>query len=198
MFLLTEGEVALTVKAKLIDTIYPRGVFGEMAVISELPGEVGVPRTATATATIATMAISLEVRETEKALVRTPEFALMLMSVIFERLRFLAARLATRPDTADHHSNKNEPIFDATTLENIHNRFVKSTVVRFSEGAKISRRCRCENRRGGLRKTPFRAPFRLEMPGSPRQCSTLCHGIIGVRHEWHLLKYCTALNCCFI
>ena len=137
MFLLTEGEVALTAKGKLIDTIHPRGVFGEMAVISELPGKVGVPRTATATATIASMAFSLDVKETETALVRTPEFALMLMSVMFERLRFLAARLATRPDTADHYSNKNDPVFDAITLENIRDKFKKSTVVRFSEGAKI-------------------------------------------------------------
>ena len=137
MFLLTEGEVALTAKGKLIDTIHPDGVFGEMAVISELPGSAAVPRTATATATVASMAYSLDVQETETALERTPGFALMLMSVMFERLRFLAARLATRPDSADHRSNQSEPIFDAAMLAKLREKLAQSTVMPFPEGVKI-------------------------------------------------------------
>ena len=137
MFLLTEGEVALTVKGKLIDTIHPGGVFGEMAVISEVPGSVGVPRTATATTSTTSMAYSLDAQETEAALQRTPGFALMLMSVMFERLRFLAARLATRPDAAGHRSNKSEPIFDAATLAKLREKLAHSTVMSFPEGVKI-------------------------------------------------------------
>jgi len=137
MFLLATGEVALTANGKRIDTILPGGVFGEMAVISELPGSEGVPRTATATSTIASTAYSLDVMETEMALQRTPGFALMLMSAMFERLRFLAARLATRPDTADHHSNKSEPIFDASTLAQLRKQLARSTVMSFPEGVKI-------------------------------------------------------------
>jgi CRP/FNR family cyclic AMP-dependent transcriptional regulator len=137
MFLLTEGKVALTAKGKLIDTIHPGGVFGEMAVISEIPGSVGVPRTATATATIASTAYSLDVKETETALQRTPGFALMLMSVMFERLRFLAARLAARPDSAEHRSNRGEPIFDAETLAKLREKLAHSTAMNFPEGVKI-------------------------------------------------------------
>ncbi|MEO8103452.1 MAG: cyclic nucleotide-binding domain-containing protein [Betaproteobacteria bacterium] len=137
MYLLTEGEVALTAKGKLIDTIHPGGVFGEMAVISETPGSAGVPRTAAATARIASKAYSLDVQETETALQRTPGFALMLMSVMFERLRFLAARLATRPDSAGHHSNKSEPIFDLATLASLREKLAHSTVMSFPEGVKI-------------------------------------------------------------
>jgi CRP-like cAMP-binding protein len=137
MFLLAEGEVALTAHGKLIDTIHPGGVFGEMAVISELPGSEGVPRTASATASIASTVYSLDVKETETALQRTPGFALMLMSVMFERLRILAARLATRPDTADHHSNRSEPIFDAATLAHLREKLAHSTVMIFPEGVKI-------------------------------------------------------------
>jgi CRP/FNR family transcriptional regulator, cyclic AMP receptor protein len=139
MFLLSEGKVALTAKGKLIDTIHPGGVFGEMAVISEIPGSEGVPRTATATATatIASTAYSLDAKETETALQRTPGFALMLMSVMFERLRFLAARLAARPDTAEHHSNRSEPIFDAETLAKLREKLARSTAMNFPEGVKI-------------------------------------------------------------
>ncbi len=137
MFLLTEGEVSLTAHGKLIDTIRPGGIFGEMAVISESPGGAGVPRTATATASIASMAFSLDVQETETALQRTPGFALMLMSVMFERLRILAARLATRPDSAEHRSNKSEPIFDAPMLASLREKLAHSTVMSFPEGVKI-------------------------------------------------------------
>lgn len=137
MYLLTEGEVALTSGGKLLDTIRPGGVFGEMAVISEVPGAEPVPRVATATATTASMAYSLDSAETEIALQRAPEFALMLMSVMFERLRFLAARLATRPDSADHRSNKSEPIFDAPTLAVLREKLARSTVMQFPEGVKI-------------------------------------------------------------
>ena len=137
MFLLTEGEVQLTANGKLIDTSRRGGIFGEMAIISELPGTTGVPRTATATASTASMAYSLDVKETEKALQRAPGFALMLMSVMFERLRFLAARLATKPDSAEHHSNNSEPIFDRDTLSHLRERLPNAKVVGFAEGAKI-------------------------------------------------------------
>ena len=137
MFLLTEGEVALTSKGKLIDTIRPGGIFGEMAVISELPGSAGVPRTATATAATASMVLSLDVKETEIALQRAPGFALMLMSVMFERLRLLAARLSKRPDAPGHHSNLGAPIFDMATLAQLREKFAHSTVMSFPEGVKI-------------------------------------------------------------
>ncbi len=137
MFLLTEGEVKLTANGKLIDTIRRGGIFGEMAIISELPGATDVPRTATATASTASMAYSLDVKETEKALQRAPGFALMLMSVMFDRLRFLAARLTTRPDSAEHHSNSSEAVFDTETLSHIRERLPNAKVVHFAEGARI-------------------------------------------------------------
>ncbi|MEO8386722.1 MAG: cyclic nucleotide-binding domain-containing protein, partial [Betaproteobacteria bacterium] len=137
MFLVTEGEVKLTVNGKLIDTIRRGGIFGEMAIISQLPGAAIVPRTATATANTASMAYSLDVKETEKALQRAPAFALMLMSVMFERLRFLAARLATKPDTAEHHSNTSVPVFDIETLSHLREKLPTAKVANFVEGAKI-------------------------------------------------------------
>jgi CRP-like cAMP-binding protein len=90
MYFLAEGEVALTVGAKPLDTIRAGEIFGEMAVLSDQP------RSAAARARTDCRAWSLGAEELRVALKRVPEFALMLMSVMFDRLRFVAARLAMR------------------------------------------------------------------------------------------------------
>ena len=138
MYFLTHGEVALTAGGKLLETIGPGEVFGEMAVISEIPNlEVSSTRSASATTSTACRAWSLDGKEAEAGLAKTPEFALMLMSVMFERLRFLAARLAARHDDTGHRSNRSEAVFDAATLAQIEQKVERATVVRFNEGAKI-------------------------------------------------------------
>ena len=65
-----------------------------MAVIS------GQPRSASATAKTAVVAHSLDAEALQGALGTSPEFALMLASVMYDRLRFLAARLAAKPRAA--------------------------------------------------------------------------------------------------
>lgn len=138
MYFLTEGEVALTANGKPLVTIWPGDVFGEMAVISEIPSlAVSSARSATATASTDCRAWSLDGKEAEAGLAKTPEFALMLMSVMFERLRFLATRLAARSDTSGHRSNRSEPVFDAATLSQLEQKLERATVVRFNQGAKI-------------------------------------------------------------
>ena len=138
MYLLTDGAVELTAGGKLIDIVRAGEVFGEMAVISEIPGILTASsRTATATATTDCAGYSLDGNETEAGLNRTPEFALMLMSVMFERLRFLAARLATRDVAKAKTSNRAEPVFDAATLTALEGKLERATVVRFAEGRTI-------------------------------------------------------------
>ena len=138
MYFLTHGEVALTVGGRLLETVRPGEVFGEMAVISEIPDlEVASTRSATAMASSDCRAFSLDGKEAESGLARTPEFALMLMSVMFERLRFLAARLSARADASGHRSNRSEEVFDAATLAQLEQKLERSTVVRFNAGAKI-------------------------------------------------------------
>ena len=136
MYLLTDGSVELTAGGKSIDTIHAGEVFGEMAVISEIHGVV-TPSTRSATATARTncAGYSLDGAETEAGLNKTPEFALMLMSVMFERLRFLAARLATR-DVAKAKEG-GESVFDAATLAALADKLERATVVRFAEGRHI-------------------------------------------------------------
>ena len=138
MYLLTEGAVELTVGGKMIDTVRAGEVFGEMAVISEIPAtRTPSPRSATATAKTDCLGFSLDGAETEAGLNRTPEFALMLMSVMFERLRFLAARLTTRDVAKAKTSSRAEPIFDTPTLAVLQGKLDHATVVRFDEGRTI-------------------------------------------------------------
>ena len=137
MYLLTEGAVELTAGGKMIDTVRAGEVFGEMAVISEIPG-INIPsmRSATAIARTDCVGYSVDGAEAEAGLNRTPEFALMLMSLMFERLRFLAARLATR-DVAKVHSSRSEAVFDTATLAALEAKLERATVVRFDEGRTI-------------------------------------------------------------
>ncbi|HEX4859165.1 MAG TPA: cyclic nucleotide-binding domain-containing protein [Usitatibacteraceae bacterium] len=137
MYFLAEGEVQLSVRGKRIDTIRPGGIFGEMAVISQDRKGPPVPRSATATATTTCMAYSLDTAGCERALFYAPEFALMIMSVMFERLRLLAARLAARPDSAEHHSKPGEAIFDEATIQQLQQHLDAHSTVKFAEGARI-------------------------------------------------------------
>jgi len=138
MFFLTEGTVELTAGGRLLDTVWPGDVFGEMAVISEIPDlQASSARSASATAKSDCVAWSLDGPETQAGLARTPEFALMLMSVMFERLRLLAARLAARAEAEGHRSLKSEAVFDAAMMASLQEKLERATTVRFAEGAKI-------------------------------------------------------------
>lgn len=139
MFLLTEGEVELTAGGKLVETARLGDVFGEMAVIAEIPDlDVAARRSATARTTTQCTAYSLDGKEAQAGLAQQPEFALMLMSAMFERTRFLLARLATlKADEKTHRSHRNEPVFDETMLASLQEKLDDSPVVRFAQDAKI-------------------------------------------------------------
>ncbi|MBL8525377.1 MAG: cyclic nucleotide-binding domain-containing protein [Betaproteobacteria bacterium] len=138
MYFLADGAVELNAGGKLLETVWPGDVFGEMAVISEIPDlEIASARSATAIAKSDCVAYSLDGPETQAGLAKTPEFALMLMSVMFERLRFLAARLAARTAADDHRSLKSEPVFESAMLASLQEKLERATTARFAEGAKI-------------------------------------------------------------
>src|SRR3990172_4477553 len=81
MYLLMEGEVSLTRGGKAIDVVKAGEIFGEMAVISQLP------RSATAAARTACRVISLDAKQFQSAIQKLPEFAIMLMAILINRLR---------------------------------------------------------------------------------------------------------------
>ena len=94
MYLLLDGDVTLTIKGKPLELVLPGEIFGEMAAIAE------TPRSATATARKNCRVLSLDEKAFLNSLQQMPEFALMLMSVMAQRLRRGVARLAAAKKTA--------------------------------------------------------------------------------------------------
>ncbi|MBI5899266.1 MAG: cyclic nucleotide-binding domain-containing protein [Rhodocyclales bacterium] len=89
IYLLLDGDVILTRAGKPLDLVPPGEIFGEMAAIAEMP------RSATATARKNCRVLSLDEKSFLQSLQQMPEFALMLMSVMAQRLRRGLTRLAT-------------------------------------------------------------------------------------------------------
>ena len=89
IYLLLDGDVTLTLEDKPLELVLPGEIFGEMAAISE------TPRSATATARKNCKVLSLDEKAFLQSLQQMPEFALMLMSVMAQRLRRSVAKLAT-------------------------------------------------------------------------------------------------------
>jgi CRP-like cAMP-binding protein len=135
MYLITAGEVALSSGGKALDTIKAGEIFGEMAVISETPA--GSTRSATATVKTNCTAFSLDIEELQTALSRTPEFALMLMSVMFDRLRFVAARLAMRKISPSRNNIREAAVFDGASLASLEQKLERATTMRYEVGKAI-------------------------------------------------------------
>jgi CRP/FNR family transcriptional regulator, cyclic AMP receptor protein len=138
MYFLLEGETSLSADGALEETARAGDVFGEMAVLSEIP-DIDVPakRTASAQAVTDIRCLSLDGDEVQVGLKQQPEFALMLMSVMFERLRTQVIRFSSRGDDAKHKANRMPPIFGVRLLETLRERLGHAAMVRFQEGAKI-------------------------------------------------------------
>ena len=94
MYLLLDGEIGLMIKNKFFGVVKAGEIFGELAVIA------GVPRSATAMAKADCKVLSLDEKQFQAALQKTPDFALMLMSSMGQRLRQSIAKLASSPSAA--------------------------------------------------------------------------------------------------
>ena len=115
MYLLVEGEVSLIRGKKVLDVIKAGEVFGEMATISKLP------RSATAAAKTACRALSLDTSQFQDAIQNTaPEFALMLMNIMINRLRLTAALVSKNVSSAQ--SLQERRVFDQKLLAELMNR----------------------------------------------------------------------------
>ena len=125
MYYLAEGEVALSIRGKALDIVKSGEVVGEMAVIS------GRPRSATATARGDVLAYSMDAAELQRVTSKHPEFALMLASVMYDRLRFLAARLASRPSgTAQA---REATVFEPALVTQLEAALPKTAVLRYRQ-----------------------------------------------------------------
>lgn len=91
MYLLLDGEIGLMIRNKFFGVVKAGEIFGELAVIA------GVPRSATAMAKAECKVLSLDEKQFHAALQKTPEFALMLMSSMGQRMRQSIAKLGASP-----------------------------------------------------------------------------------------------------
>ncbi len=132
MYFLAAGEVALTVGGRPLDTIQAGEVFGEMAVISDQP------RSAAARARTECRAWSMGAEDLQAALQRAPGFTLMIMSVMFDRLRFVAARLAMRKGSRPV-DGRQAARLDPAVLARVEGALDRSAVVRYARGATLMR-----------------------------------------------------------
>ncbi|RLJ68375.1 cyclic nucleotide-binding domain-containing protein [Sulfurisoma sediminicola] len=87
VYLLLEGELVLTRKGKPVSLVLPGELFGELSLITE------APRSATATARKNCRVLSLNERNFVASLQRLPEFSLMLISNMAQRLAHSVDRL---------------------------------------------------------------------------------------------------------
>ena len=86
MYLLVEGEVSLVRNKKMLDIVKAGEIFGEMAVITQQP------RSASAIARKFCHVLVLDAKQFQQAIHKvTPEFALMLMNIMNNRLRLTIA-----------------------------------------------------------------------------------------------------------
>jgi CRP/FNR family cyclic AMP-dependent transcriptional regulator len=132
MYFIAEGQIALSIGGKPLDTVGPGEVFGEMAVITERP------RSATATTRSDCAVYSMSREELNGALAHHPEFALMLMSVVFDRLRFVTARFAAR-NIALRKSHIEPPVFDVPLLQSLETALPRSATTRYRQESVIMR-----------------------------------------------------------
>ena len=87
MYVLILGEIEMIAQNQVIGSVKAGETFGEMAVIAQ------AARTATAKAKTQSTVIGLDEKQFQQALQHKPEFALMLMSIMNQRLRSTITRL---------------------------------------------------------------------------------------------------------
>ncbi|HEY7744600.1 MAG TPA: cyclic nucleotide-binding domain-containing protein [Burkholderiales bacterium] len=113
MYLLEEGEVAVTRGGKAIDVVKKGEVFGEMAAISQLP------RSASATARTACKVVCLEAKQFHRAIQKMPEFALMLMNILINRLRLTVTMLSMGKGLDSSDGTRTRRLFDDKLLNGL-------------------------------------------------------------------------------
>ena len=128
MYLLLDGEVGLASRGRQLGAVKPGEIFGEMAAITESP------RSASATATRESRVISLDDKQFQAALGKKPEFALMLMSIMINRLRGMLSRLTGIPAAS---AEKETSVFDRGLLGSLARGLGESAAVRYERGKVI-------------------------------------------------------------
>jgi CRP/FNR family cyclic AMP-dependent transcriptional regulator len=114
MYLLLEGEVRLFRGVRVLDIVRSGEIFGEMAVIT------GQPRSAWAVARKPCSALTLDPVQFQEAIFATPEFALMLMRIMFDRLR-LTSEFLNKSGRLRNSGKTHKKVFSSTLVKELAN-----------------------------------------------------------------------------
>jgi len=129
MYFLLEGQVGLFSGGKPIGTIRAGQIFGEMAAITESP------RSATAAAHTPCKVISLDDKGFNAALQKKPEFALMMLGMLIQRLRGMMAKLSGVPSAGD--AKESPRVFDKSLLASLAKGLGEQAQQRYDRGKVI-------------------------------------------------------------
>jgi CRP/FNR family cyclic AMP-dependent transcriptional regulator len=130
MYLLLEGEVGLMIRNQFFGVVKMGEIFGELAVIG------GLPRSATAMARTDCRVLSLDEKQFHAALQKTPDFALMLLSIMAQRLRQSIAKLSAG-GTASGAPAERSDVLDKKTLAGLRSELARQEPAMFPEGKVI-------------------------------------------------------------
>ena len=130
MYLLLEGEVGLMIRNKFFGVVKKGEVFGELAVIG------GLPRSATAMAKTDCRLLTLDEKQFHAALQKTPDFALMLMSIMVQRLRQSLAKLGAAGTAAGAPAERSD-VLDKKMLAGLRSELARQEPALFPEGRVI-------------------------------------------------------------
>ncbi len=131
VYYLLKGEVGLVAGRKSLGRVRPGEIFGEMAVIS------AAPRSASAIANTACRVIALDDRGFQAGLRKTPEFAVMLMSVMIHRLRSRIAELKQASVLSPDAELEESAAFEPGVLAKLCQGLADDAPVFYQEGATI-------------------------------------------------------------
>jgi CRP-like cAMP-binding protein len=126
MYYLAEGEVVLAVKAKPIAVLKAGQIFGEMSTITD------APRTATAIAKTACRIIAIDDKQFVKGLQQKPEFALMMIGVMIQRLRGMMSKLSGVPNSTD--AKESPRVFEKNLLASMAENLGEQAKQRYEKG----------------------------------------------------------------
>jgi CRP/FNR family cyclic AMP-dependent transcriptional regulator len=87
MYVVYEGTVRLQIHGRLVEKLGPGEIFGEMALIDDLP------RSATAIADSDVKLVSIGEKRFDFLVQQTPKFALQIMRIVADRLRNMDNKL---------------------------------------------------------------------------------------------------------
>jgi CRP-like cAMP-binding protein len=132
MYFLVSGQVTILAGGRPIDSLGEGDVFGEGAVITDQP------RSAAAVAKTDCSAYSMNRQELGAAIARMPEFAVMLMSVMYDRIRFVTARLAARRVPIAARAGE-PPVFDSALLTGLEAALPRTAIARYRQQSVIMR-----------------------------------------------------------